>query len=413
MSAHETQPTRAPLEGIRVVDMTSVVVGPLATQMLADYGADVIKIEAPPGGDIARSLAGRAVTPLMSGKFMHLNRNKRSLAIDLKQSAGMDALKRLLKVSDVLVWNIRPPAMARLGLTYEQVKAINPRLIYVGMFGFGQDGRYKHKPAYDSIIQGSGGVAALNHMANGEPRYLPIVMADRTVGLIATQMILLALFHRSRSGEGSAIEIPMFENMAKFVLEEHMYLKTFEPALGPVADPRLMDPNAKPLPTKDSWICISANTNAQAFAIFEAIGRPELKDDPRFDSVASRFKNVREYFAIRAEGLKQKTTGEWIEILDRLDVPAMPYHTLDSLMEDPHLADAGFFQTVEHPTEGRIRNMRLPNKTSFSAREPLMGAPKLGQHSVDVLADAGLTAAEIDALAKSGAIIDGRLAARR
>ena len=400
---------KAPLEGIRVVDMTSVVVGPLCTQMLADYGADVIKIEAPPGGDIARSLAGRAVTPLMSGKFIHLNRNKRSLALDLKKEGGLAALQRLLEVSDVLVWNIRPPAMARLGLSYEEVKAVNPKVIYVGMFGFGQDGRYRNKPAYDSIIQGAGGVAALNHMANGEPRYLPIVMADRTVGLIATQMILLALFHRSRSGEGAALEIPMFENMTKFVLEEHMYLKTFDPPLGPVADPRLMDPNAKPLKTKDSWICISANTNAQAFAIFAAIGRPELKDDPRFNSVAARFKNVREYFAIRAEGLQQKTTAEWVEILDRLDVPAMPYHTLDSLMDDPHLADAGFFQTVEHPTEGRIRNMRLPNKTSFAPRRKFMGAPKLGQHSVEVLRDAGLGDAEIETLIDSGGVIDGRL----
>ena len=400
---------KAPLEGVRVVDMTSVVVGPLCTQMLADYGADVIKIEAPPGGDIARSLAGRAVTPLMSGKFIHLNRNKRSLALDLKKEGGLDALKRLLKVSDVLVWNIRPPAMARLGLSYADVQAVNPKIVYVGMFGFGQDGRYRNKPAYDSIIQGAGGVAALNHMANGEPRYLPIVMADRTVGLIATQMILLALFHRDRTGEGSSLEIPMFENMTKFVLEEHMYLKTFEPPLGPVADPRLMDPNAKPLKTKDSWICISANTNAQAFAIFEAIGRPELKDDPRFNSVAARFKNVREYFAIRAEGLSRKTTAEWIEILDRLDVPAMPYHTLDSLMEDPHLADAGFFQTVEHPTEGRIRNMRLPNKTSFGARRELMGAPKLGQHSIEVLRDAGLAESDIQALIGNGGVIDGRL----
>jgi len=406
----EGQSMKAPLEGIRVVDMTSVVVGPLCTQTLADYGADVIKIEAPPGGDIARTLAGRGVTPLMSGKFLHLNRNKRSLALDLKKPGGKEALRRLLAIADVLVWNIRPPAMARLGLSYEDVKAINPRIVYVGMFGFGQDGRYRDKPAYDSIIQGSAGVAALNHMATGEPLYLPIVMADRTVGLIATQMILMALYHREKTGEGASIQIPMFENMAKYVLEEHMYLKTFDPPLGPVADPRLMDPNAKPLKTKDSWICISANTNDQAFGIFEAIGRPELKDDPRFNTVANRFKNVREYFAIRAEGLKQKTTAEWIEILDRLDVPAMPYHTLDSLMEDPHLAEVGFFQTVEHPTEGRIRNMRLPNKTSFSARREFRGAPKIGQQSVDVLRDAGLSEEEIRALIANGGVIDGRLA---
>ena len=400
---------KAPLEGIRIVDMTSVVVGPLCTQMLADYGADVIKLEAPPGGDIARTLAGRGVTPLMSGKFVQLNRNKRSLALDLKKPGGKQALQRLLKIADVLVWNVRPPAMARLGLAYEDVKAVNPKIIYVGMFGFGQDGRYRNKPAYDSIIQGSAGVAALNHMATGEPRYLPMVMADRSVGLIATQMILLALFHRSRSGEGAAIEIPMFENMAKYVLEEHMYLKTFEPPLGPVGDPRLIDPNARPLKTRDSWVCISANTNAQAFAVFEAIGRPELKDDPRFDSVAARFKNVRDYFAIRAEGLLQKTTAEWVEIFDRLDVPAMPYHTLDSLMQDPHLTEIDFFQMRGHPTEGKIRNMRLPNKTSFSARVDWQGAPKLGQHSVEVLLEAGLDESEIAALVENGGVIDGRL----
>lgn len=400
---------KTPLDGIRVVDMTSVVVGPLCTQMLADYGADVIKIEAPPGGDIARTIAGRGVTPLMSGKFLHLNRNKRSLALDLKKPGGKDALQALLKTADVLVWNIRPPAMARLGLSYEDVKALNPKIIYVGMFGFGQDGRYKNKPAYDAIIQGSAGIAGLNHKAYGEPRYLPIVMADRTVGLIATQMILLALYHRSVTGEGAAVQIPMFENVAKFVLEEHMYLDTFDPPLGPMGDPRLMDPNAIPIRTKDSWICISANTNDQAFGIFEAIGRPELKEDPRFNSVSARFENVKAYFAIRAEGLKTKTTAEWIEILDKLDVPAMPYNTLESLMDDPHLADAGFFQTLQHPTEGKVRNMRLPNKTSFNARADVQGAPKLGQHSIDVLRDAGLPEPAIQALIDNGAVIDGKL----
>jgi crotonobetainyl-CoA:carnitine CoA-transferase CaiB-like acyl-CoA transferase len=222
-------------------------------------------------------------------------------------------------------------------------------------------------------------------------------------------MVLLALFNRERTGEGASIEIPMFENITKYVLEEHMYLKTFDPPLGEVGDPRLLDPNARPIRTKDSWICISANTNDQAFAIFEAIGKPELKDDPRFNSVAARFRNVRDYFAVRAEGLSHKTTAAWVEILDRLDVPNMPYHTLDSLMEDPHLAEIGFFQTLDHPTEGKVRNMRLPNKTSFPARTPVHGAPKLGQHSVDVLRDAGLSQAEIDALAAAGAIIDGRL----
>jgi crotonobetainyl-CoA:carnitine CoA-transferase CaiB-like acyl-CoA transferase len=401
-----------PLEGVRIVDMTSVVVGPLATQIMADHGAEVIKVEAP-SGDLIRAMNGPARTKGMSAKFLHLNRNKRSIVLDLKNPQGHAALLKLIARADVLIWNVRPPAMARLKLSYADVCAVNPQIIYCGMFGFGQDGRYRDKPAYDSIIQGSTGVAALHHRATGEPRYLPMVVADKTVGLIAVQMILMALYSRSRTGQGQSIEIPMFENMVKFVLEEHMYLKTFEPPLGPTGDPRLLDPEARPLPTRDSWISISANTNGQAFAFFDAIGRPELKTDQRFNSVAARFKNVKEYFAIRAAALKEKTTAEWIEIFDRNDVPAMPYHTLDSLLEDPHLADVGMFELTDHPTEAKVRNMRLPNKLSGGTRKDFLPAPVLGQHSVDILREAGYDDADIAAMIASGATLDGRLARPR
>jgi crotonobetainyl-CoA:carnitine CoA-transferase CaiB-like acyl-CoA transferase len=396
-----------PLEGVRVVDLTSVVVGPLATLTLADYGADVIKVESP-SGDLGRTIGGLGVTAGMGPKFLHLNRNKRSLVLDLKQPAGYAALARLIQGADVLVWNNRPASMARLKLAWEDVRALNPRIVYCGLYGFGQGGRYRDKPAYDSIIQGSTGIAALYHRAAGEPRYLPMVVADKTVGLIAVQMILMALIQRSRTGEGQVVEIPMFENMAAFVLSEHMYQRTFVPARGGTGDPRLLDPEARPLATRDGWICVSANTDAQAFALFEAIGRPELKDDPRFNSVAARFRNVREYFRIRAEALKQKSTAEWLEIFERCDVPAMPYHTLDSLMEDPHLQEVGFFQEIEHPTEGRVINMALPNRTSAGARRDFLPAPKLGQHSVEILREIGFSEPEIAAMIASRATLDGR-----
>ena len=398
-----------PLEGIRIVDLTSVVVGPLATQILADHGAEVIKVESP-SGDLGRTIGGLGITPGMGPKFLHLNRNKRSIVLDLKKPQGHEALMRLIERADVLVWNVRPDSMARMKLSYEDVRRANPKIIYTGMFGFGQAGRYRAKPAYDSIIQGSAGVAALYHRAAGEPRYLPMVMADKTVGLIAVQMILMALFHRERTGEGQAIEIPMFENMAAFVLSEHMYLKTFVPPRGPTGDPRLLDPQAKPLATKDGFICVSANTQAQAFGLFDAIGRPELKTDERFSTIAARFRNVGEYFRIRAEALKEKTTAQWLEIFEKADVPATPYHTLDSLMEDPHLADVGLFETLEHPTEGRIVNMTLPNKLSIGARSDFKPAPKIGQHSVEILAEVGYGEDEIRAMVESKVTLDGRLA---
>jgi crotonobetainyl-CoA:carnitine CoA-transferase CaiB-like acyl-CoA transferase len=345
----------------------------------------------------------------MGPKFLHLNRNKRSLVLDLKKAAGHQALLRLIERADVLVWNVRPAAMNRLKLSYEDVKAINPKIIYCGMFGFGQDGRYRNKPAYDGIIQGSSGMAGLFERSGSRPRNVPLVAADKTVGLIAVQMIVMALYRRTQTGEGCSIEIPMFENFVKFVMEEHMYLRTFDPPLGGTCDPRLIDEHAGPIPTKDGYICTTATTNAQAFALFDAIGRPELKEDPRFSTVPARFANVKDYYACRVEAMTAKTTAEWLEIFDKGDIPCMPYHTPDTIFDDPHLKEVGFFEWREHPTEGRVRMMRLPNKWSCGTRKDWNPAPKLGQQSVEVLKEIGLGEDDIAAMVKSGATIDGRL----
>jgi crotonobetainyl-CoA:carnitine CoA-transferase CaiB-like acyl-CoA transferase len=252
-------------------------------------------------------------------------------------------------------------------------------------------------------------MAALNHRATGEPRFVPMVVADKVVGLIAVQMIAMALYGRTRTGAGCSIEIPMFENLVKFVLEEHLYLKTFVPPLGETGDPRLLDPLGKPIPTQDGWICISANTNDQAFAFFDTIGRPELKTDPRFSTIPARFAHVAEYYQVRMDELKKKTTAEWLELFDRGDVPAMPYHTLDSLLDDPHLKDVGFFELKDHPTEGKTRSMRLPNKWSSGVRREWNPAPKLGQNGVEILREIGCSDADIDAMIASGVTVDGRL----
>lgn len=397
-----------PLEGVRIVDLTQAVVGPLATQIMADHGAEVIKVEAKEG-DLIRYLAGKSVTPAMGPKFLHLNRNKRSIVLDLKQPAAHAVLLKLIAKADVFMWNVRPAAIARLKLSYEDVRKVNPKIIYCGMFGFGQKGRYRDKPAYDNAIQGLGGLAALNHRATGEPRYMPLVVADKVVGLTTVQMIAMALYRRSQTGEGCSIQIPMFENVAKFVLEDHMYLQTFEPPLGGTGDQRILDPLGKPAPTKDGWICLSANTNKQVFALFDALGLPELKGDPRFSSVGGRFTHVAEYFRIRNEKVKLKTTADWLEILDRCGVPAMPYNTLEDLLVDPHLQDVGLFEIKEHPTEGKIRNIRPPNEWSCGTRTDWRPAPKIGQQSVEILREAGCNEAEIEQMVATGATVDGQV----
>ncbi len=402
------------LAGIKVIDLTSVVIGPLCTQILADHGAEVIKVESPEG-DVGRHLGGRGRTPGMAPKFLHLNRNKRSICLDLKSPQGHAALLRLLHDADVMTWNVRPDSMARMKLSYDEVRAIKPDIIYCGMFGFGKRGRYAKKAAYDPVVQGSAGVAGLIARAHGEPRFVPYVMADRTGGLIAVQMIAMALFKRERSGEGQSIEVPMFENMATQVLTEHMYNRTYVPAAGEapgeMGDPRLVSPYYTPAQTADGYFSLSANTNGQVFPLFDAIGRPELKTDPHFNSVATRFANTAEYFAIRAEGMKQHSTAWWLDYCDRHDIPAAPYHTLESLIDDPHLADVGFIQRREHPTEGPIYDLAPANTLSGGARTDWLPAAHLGEHTEAILREVGFKDAEITAMIDVGAAKQYRPAA--
>jgi crotonobetainyl-CoA:carnitine CoA-transferase CaiB-like acyl-CoA transferase len=400
------------LQGIRVIDLTSVVVGPVATMFLADHGADVIKVEAA-AGDLLRKLGGSSKSGQLSPKFLHFNRNKRSIGLDLKQPAAMEVLHKLLATADVCVSNMRPKAMQRLGLGVEALQKINPSLIYCGLVGFGQAGRYRAKPAYDGIIQGVGGMAAVFEKSTGEPRFVPMTIADHTVGLIATQMIMLALFKRQTSGRGEAIEVPMFENMAAFVLSEHLGQLSFDPPRGEPGDIRLLNAGAKPIPTKDGYICVSANTDAQAFALFEVIGRPELRDDLRFCSVEARYNNVDEYFALRESALATKTTAEWVEILDRLDVPAGPSHTLESLVEDPHLRDVGMFQIKEHPSEGEIVDIGLPNRADGLARSDYMPPPLHGEQTVDILVELGYAQEDIEAMIEAKYVTVSQSAAHR
>ncbi|MGI9387425.1 MAG: CaiB/BaiF CoA transferase family protein [Methyloligellaceae bacterium] len=398
--------SRPPLAGVRVLDLTSIVVGPVATQFLGDYGAEVIKIE-PPEGDLLRQLGGPSKSGRLSPKFMNLNRNKRSLSIDLKSPEARPVMEKLLATTDVVVANMRPEALARLGLDYASARKQRPDIIYCHVVGFGTDGRYAGKPAYDTIIQGSAGVAACNARAHGEPRYLPMVMADHIVGYVVIQYVLMALLHRAQTGEGQFVEIPMFENITAFVLAEHMGQLTYVGSDGPSGDLRVRDPRAQPVKTKDGYICVSANSDKQAFALFEAIGQPELRDDPRFCSVRARFENVSEYHRVRGEALVKRNSADWLEAFDRLDIPAMPFNTFEDLVADPHIDDVGLIEQVDHPIEGRINNIRLPTKSSAGWDETGKPAPAIGGDTTAILQDLGLSADQIAALIDDSVVVQG------
>ena len=394
------------LEGLKVVDLSSVVVGPVATQQLADYGADVIKVESP-AGDLLRTLGGQSLSGQLAPKFLHFNRNKRSIVLNLKSAEGMAALRRLINSADILVSNMRPGALRRLGLDAERLLAEMPKLIFCRLLGFGQDGRYRDRPAYDSIIQGVSGIAAtFAHGGNG-PRYVPMTIADHIVGIIANQMMLMALYHRERTGQGQVIDIPMFENMAAFVMSEHLGQQTFVPPRGEFGDARVLDPKAQPIATADGHICIAANTDAQAFALFDAIGMPELKEDPRFNSIAARYHNVSAYFELREQGLKRKSTAEWMQILTARDVPVAPAHTFQTLLEDGHLEDVGFFRRTQNPHEGEVIDLGIPNSSTVGPRTDWSCAPLKGEHTRAVLGEIGYNTEEIDAMIQSGAAVEG------
>jgi crotonobetainyl-CoA:carnitine CoA-transferase CaiB-like acyl-CoA transferase len=390
-----------PLAGVKVIDLSQVIVGPATSQVLADQGADVIKIESHEG-DLMRNMAGKSKTPGMGSKFLHLNANKRSIVLDLKSDEGYAILNKLIRGADVVLWNFRPAAMKALKLTYDDVKRVKPDIIYCGILGFGRGGCYFGRQAYDASIQGAGGFAALNHLSHGEPRFVAMSVADRLCAVIAAQTITAALFRKERTGEGCAIEVPMFENVAKFVLDDQMYLRTFEPPLGEAGDPRSLHPLSKPTRTKDGWLCISPNTNEQAFAFFDLVGRPELKFDPKFSTVQARYANIGEFFRIREASMKSRTNEVWMAEFDRVGVPAMPYNSLDDLFEDPHLRETNFFAFDEHPTEGKLRTARSPNKWSFDTHYKWTPAPFLGQHSKEILLELGYQVSDIDRLNASG-----------
>jgi crotonobetainyl-CoA:carnitine CoA-transferase CaiB-like acyl-CoA transferase len=389
-------PATGPLSGVRVLDLTSVVLGPLATQILGDFGADIIKIENP-NGDMMRT-NGVSLHPGMSSIFLALNRNKRSLCLNLANEDGKAVLRRLVADVDVFVHNMRVAAIERLGFGYQAVCAINPKIVYCAATGFDQDGPDRDKPAFDDIIQAACGLAAVASSGRERPDFVPTLVADKTAGISVVNAVLAALFHRERTGEGQYVEVPMLETMVAFVLAEHLGGLTFDPAPSKAGYARILAGGRKPAPTKDGFLALLPYTTEQWHAFLKAADRPDLIETLAIADRTERNANIQKIYATLHEITLTRTTAEWIRICDQFDIPATPLYSLDELPEHPQLKATQLFQTMAHPSEGTVRYVRPPTKfarTPAAVRGP---APKVGEHSCEILREAGLQDAEINAL---------------
>jgi len=393
-----------PLSGIRVLDLTSVIMGPYASQQLADLGADVIKIE-PPGGDVMRQ-AGPMRNPGMGHFYLTTNRNKRSIVLDLKHPAGRDVLLHMAASSDVLVYNIRPQAMARLGLGYEDLKKVSPKLIYAGAYGFSQRGPYAARPAYDDLIQGMCGIPWLLGQATGEkPRYAPMVLVDRVAGLQLCNAITSALFYRERTGIGQRVDVPMFEGMLSIVLGEHLAGKLYAPPVGPSGYQRSLARDRRPYETSDGHICVLVYNDKHWRSFFEAVGQPEVfARDERFGSQGMRLKHIDHVYGYLGDIFRTRSTAEWLALLAHADIPAARMYSIDDILTDPHLTQTGYLQPVTHPSEGEILDAAIPTEWSHSIPEQRCHAPRLGEHSAQLLREFGYADERIQELFSDAAV---------
>jgi crotonobetainyl-CoA:carnitine CoA-transferase CaiB-like acyl-CoA transferase len=386
-----------PLKNIKILDLTSVVVGPVATWRLGQYGANIIKVEHPTG-DLMRGLGGMSPTGQHSGAYLHLNRGKKNICLDLKKEGGKNIIQKLVEWADVIVANMRPDALERLGLDSQTIRTKYPEKIYCLITGYGTDGPYSGLPTYDSVLQGASGMAGLALARDGKPSYVPMLICDHVVGEITAGAIMAALMQKQTTGMGASLEIPMFETMASFVLQEHLAQQSFEPPVGPAGDLRLLSPHNQPVKTKDGFISFTINTDVQIKTFLKITDRAEIIQDERFMTVASRAKYVSEWFEIRGAALENKTTDEWLEVFRKVDLPAMPCHTLETLTNDPHLKAVELINFENHPTEGKTAVIRSTIQVDGQYPSARSSAAPCGWDTKEILHDLGYSDKEMESL---------------
>ena len=397
-----TNTPKGPLQGVRVIDLTTVMLGPFCTQILGEMGAEIIKIETPEG-DVNR-WTGESRSPGMSTGQLIKGRNKRSIILDLKVKKVRKVFEKLIQTADVFVHNIRPKAAKRLAIDYETIAELNPGIIYASATGFGETGPFADKPAYDDLIQGASGIASLFGKVTGTPRYVPSVMADKTTGLFLSNYISMALFHRERTGEGQKLHVPMYESFAAFVVSEHMQGQTVVPSTGPAGYTRMLTSHRKPYETRDGFICVVPYTQKHWANFLALVGRADLIKDPRFSNQTERTKNIDTLYEIVSDNMKSRSTNNWIIALSDADIPAGPMNSPEDLFECPHLKAVEMFPEIEHPTEGRIRHIKVPAAFSKTPGGLYHHSEKLGASTNTVLNELGFSRTEISELENLGAI---------
>ena len=382
-----------PLSGVRVLDLTTVLFGPYTTQILGDFGADVIKIEAP-GGDPVRHL-GPARNPGMGALFLGSNRNKRSIVLDLKGSVGREALWRLIDKADMFVHNVRPQKIRTLGFGPDDVLRRRPIIIYGGLHGYREDGPYGGQPAYDDVIQGASGIAGLFQERDGEPQLVPSVVADKSAALMASSGLIAAYVKRLRTGRGVYMECSMFEGLVSYNLVEHQWGTIFSPPESKPGYSRLLSRNRRPHRTLNGFICMLPYTDKHWKTFWKLSGLPKMAEDPRFSTMALRVRNIDDLYREAGKVIGNRNTEEWLELLTKADIPVGRVNSLEDLRNDPHLTETGFFRPYEHPTEGALEIPDTPYRFDRESLPIRRHPPRLGEHGREVLAELGMDDQEI------------------
>ena len=394
--------SEGPLKGIKIIDASSILMVPYCTRLLADMGADVIKIETIEG-DNTRFI-GPSNNEGMAAVYLSINRNKKSISVDLKSQEGQSIIKKLIKTSDVFVSNIRKAALKRIGLTHSNFVKINPKIITANAVGFSSKGPYAGLPAFDDTIQAISGMAAFQEAYSSQPSYTAGATADKVTGLMLGMAIIGALFKSAKSGKGSEIEVPMMETMVDFTLVEHLYGYNFIPPKAPPIYPRQSSPNRRPYKTLDGYIAVLPYNDNQWLRFFKMVGKEDILNDKKFSSLKSRNENIDLLYSLLSKELEKKTTVYWVENLKKNDIPAMNVNTPESLFEDEHLKNTQFFKVNNHPTEGKLLYTSFPVDFNEDHNSETIHAPNLGEHTEEILNELGYTKADLKKLASDGVI---------